>query len=98
MFPDEIKHPGFTWPAPAVGKKTTSWAPKSDERDRIDFIYHSESERLHAARAWIVGPKACFIGEEKADDPGQDVFLAADLPWPSDHKGVLVEFEISEGK
>lgn len=91
IYPDEVKHPGFTWPAPAFGKKTTSWAPKSDERDRIDFIYHSPE--LRPVQAWIVGPRACFIGERKVDDPGEDAFLCVDLPWPSDHKGVLAEFE-----
>jgi hypothetical protein len=25
------------------------------------------------------------------DDPGEDAYLAPDLPWPSDHRGVLVE-------
>ena len=93
LFPDEVKHPGFTWPATAFGKKTTSWTPKSDERDRIDFIYYSADAGLRPTQAWIVGPRTCFIGEQKADDPGEDPFLCADLPWPSDHKGVLAEFE-----
>lgn len=90
LFPDEVKHPGFTWPATAFGKKSTSWAPKSDERDRIDFIHHTAD--LRPVRAWIVGPRTCFIGGEKVDDPGEDKFLCAEMPWPSDHKGVLVEF------
>ena len=90
LFPDEVQHPGFTWPATAFGKKTTTWTPKSDERDRIDFIHASAG--LRPAQAWIVGPRTCFIGERKVDDPGADPFLCADLPWPSDHKGVLVEF------
>ena len=89
IYPDEIAHPGFSWPATAFEKKTTSWAPLSDERDRIDFIYCSDG--LHPARAWMVGPRTCFIGERKVDDPGEDPFLCADLPWPSDHKGILVE-------
>ena len=92
VFPDEVKHPGFTWPATAFGKKTTSWAPKSDERDRIDFIYCSANGNLRPVQAWLVGPRTCFIGERKVDDPSEDSFLCADLPWPSDHKGVLVEF------
>jgi hypothetical protein len=91
VFPDEVKHPGFTWPATAFGKKTTSWTPKADERDRIDFIYHSPGVR--PVHAWIVGPRTCFIGEVKVDDPGEDAFLCDELPWPSDHKAVLAEFE-----
>ncbi|HEX2747739.1 MAG TPA: endonuclease/exonuclease/phosphatase family protein [Verrucomicrobiales bacterium] len=90
VFPDETTHPGYTWPATAFEKKTTSWTPLSDERDRLDFIYASPD--LRPAHAWIVGPRTCFIGEQKVDDPGKDPFLCASLPWPSDHKGVLIEF------
>ncbi len=89
LFPDEVKHPGFTWPATAYGKKTTSWAPKSDERDRMDFIYCPPE--LRPVQGWIVGPRTCFIGENAVTDPGSDAYLCADLPWPSDHRGVLVE-------
>ena len=92
VFPDEVKHPGFSWPATAFGKKTTSWAPESDERDRIDFIYYPDGGGFKPRHAWMVGPRTCFIGERKVDDPGEDAYLAPDLPWPSDHKGVLVEF------
>ena len=93
LFPDEVKRPGFTWPATAFSKKTTSWTPKSDERDRIDFIHYSADAKLRPTNAWIVGPRTCFVGERKVEDLGEDVFLCAELPWPSDHKGVLVEFE-----
>lgn len=98
VFPDEVKHPGFTWPATAFGKKTTSWAPKSDERDRIDFIYHSAEGGLRPLNAWIVGPRTCFIGERPVEDPGEDAYLCAELPWPSDHRGVLVEFGFGVSK
>jgi endonuclease/exonuclease/phosphatase family metal-dependent hydrolase len=91
VYPEEVKNPGFSWPATAFGKKTTSWAPKSDERDRIDFIYYADGG-LKPTGAWIVGPRTCFIGERVVEDPGEDRYLASDLPWPSDHKGVLVEF------
>jgi endonuclease/exonuclease/phosphatase family metal-dependent hydrolase len=89
VFPDEVSHPGFSWPATAFGKKTTSWVPLSDERDRIDFIYASEG--LRPVHAWIVGPQTCFVGEQKVESSGEDPFLCSELPWPSDHKGVLVE-------
>jgi endonuclease/exonuclease/phosphatase (EEP) superfamily protein YafD len=91
VFPDEVKNPGFTWPATAFGKKTTTWTPKSDERDRIDFIYYSAEAGLRPVQAWLVGPRTSFIGEQKVNDPGEDPFLCVDLPWPSDHRGVLVE-------
>lgn len=92
--PDEVTHPGFTWPATAFGKPTTSWAPKADERDRMDFIYVGPGVR--ATGAWMVGPGACFVGTEKVPNPGEDVFIGADLPWPSDHKAVLAEIQAAE--
>lgn len=94
IHPDEIKFPGFTWPAIAHGKKTTSWASKVDERDRIDFVYYGTgaNKNFKPVRAWIVGPKAYFIGTEKVPNPGEDAFVCDTLPWPSDHAGVLIEF------
>ena len=44
--------------------------------------------------AWVVGPNASHIGDEKVPNPGQDAFLASELPWPSDHKGVLVALSL----
>lgn len=92
IHPNEVTHPGFTWPATAFGKKTTSWAFKADERDRIDFIYTGPG--LRATGAWMVGPTTCFVGANKVENPGWDDFLAAELAWPSDHKAVLVEVEV----
>ncbi|MDR2983012.1 MAG: endonuclease/exonuclease/phosphatase family protein [Puniceicoccales bacterium] len=94
IYPDEVAHPGFTWPAIADGKKTTSWTPKSDERDRIDFIYYATAsmKNFQVANAWVVGPKFYFINEEKTPYPGDEPFLCDDMPWPSDHNWVMAEF------
>jgi len=86
---DEVKRPGFTWPAPVPGKKSTSWANKSDERDRIDFIF---AKGLKATGAWVVGPKKTICRDEPAADPDADSILLDELPWPSDHKAVLIQF------
>jgi endonuclease/exonuclease/phosphatase family metal-dependent hydrolase len=94
VYPHEVDYPGFTWPAPAEGKTTTTWAPRADERDRIDFIYVPETG-VTTKDAWVVGPSTTFVGSDKVPNPGQDAFLASDLPWPSDHKGVLVELVLS---
>lgn len=93
VHPHELDFPGFTWPSPAFGKTTTTWAPRADERDRIDFIY-VPSDRA-SKDAWIVGPNATHVADEKVPNPGQDAFLASALPWPSDHKGVLIALELS---
>jgi endonuclease/exonuclease/phosphatase family metal-dependent hydrolase len=90
VCPDEVAQPGFTWPATAFEKPSTSWTPLSDERDRLDFIYASGG--LRATAAWIVGPRTCFVGSEKVADAGGDPYLCSELPWPSDHKAVMIEF------
>lgn len=38
LYPDVLNYPGFTFPAdnPLIPVKKLTWAPKSDERDRID--------------------------------------------------------------
>ena len=89
IFPDVVNHPGVTWPAPPFERQSTSWTRLSDERDRLDFIYASPD--LRPSQAWIVGPRTSFVGDEIVTDSGEDSFLCPDLPWPSDHKGVLVE-------
>lgn len=91
LFPDPVTHPGATWPAPAWKRESTSWAPKVDERDRIDFIYHN-GQGVKPSRAWIVGSPQYYVYNELAAPKTQDSFALSKLPWPSDHKGVLVDF------
>lgn len=91
VHPDPVACPGFTWPAPATGKKSTSWAPKSDERDRIDFVF---AKGLRARAAWVVGPAAAYVRDQLQECPDKELVRHSDLPWPSDHKAVLVEYEI----
>lgn len=42
VFPDELKHPGFTYPCynPVADMKMLTWAPQADERERIDSVYY----------------------------------------------------------
>jgi endonuclease/exonuclease/phosphatase family metal-dependent hydrolase len=93
LFPDPVTHPGATWPAPAWKRDSTSWAPKVDERDRIDFIYHN-GQGVKAGRAWIVGSPKYYVYNELAEPKTADSFALTKLPWPSDHKGLLVDFTV----
>jgi len=52
VYPDAVTHPGATWPSEATGWGNTGWAPKADERDRIDFVYHNSG--LTATYAGLV--------------------------------------------
>jgi hypothetical protein len=92
LFPDPLANPGLTWPAPAFGTESTSWAPLADERDRIDYILF-RSGTLRPTAGAVVGPRGTFAYGELAEDTSSDRFVADELPWPSDHKGVLIEFE-----
>jgi len=95
VYPDEVNYPGITWPAyPAGYKKTVSWTPKADERDRIDFIFY-KGKNLNAADAFLVGSKVSYVKGQKVNmDSFKDRWLYDDDPWPSDHFGVLVKFEL----
>lgn len=91
LYPNPVTHPGATWPSEAFGRGSTSWAPKVDERDRIDFVYHN-SQGLRPTHAWIVGSRKYYVYNELAAPKTEDPFALTELPWPSDHKGVLVDF------
>jgi len=94
VYPDEVLNPGITWPSFATGEGNTSWTPKSDDRDRIDFIFY-KGEGVEAIDAAVVGPKSAYAKSVlTSDNNGNDQFLADTLPWPSDHKGVFATLTI----
>ena len=91
LYPNPVTHPGATWPSPAWQKESTSWAPKVDERDRIDFIYHNGGG-LEPKQAWIVGSREYFVRNERATPSTADPFALTKIAWPSDHKALMVDF------
>lgn len=95
VYPDEVLNPGITWPAIATGAGNTSWAPLSDERDRIDYIFY-KGTGITATAASLVGPKACYVKSvATTEGNGEDVFEASTMPWPSDHKAVTATINFS---
>ncbi len=99
LYPNPVTHPGATWPSPAAGQGSTSWAPEVDERDRIDFVYYRAAQRkkaLKATAAAIAGPRKYFVYNIPKDPKSKDPFVLTNHPWPSDHKGVLVDFQVVE--
>ncbi|GIT78752.1 hypothetical protein LLS1_04210 [Leifsonia sp. LS1] len=94
--PDPVKNPGFTWPAgnPNVSVNSLTWAPKADERDRIDYVFYAPSSRLELASAAVVGPRATIVRSQRVDDDSDDVIVTPDAVWPSDHKAVLSRFRV----
>ena len=88
FYPDEITHPGFTWPSYAHEKESTSWAPLADERDRVDYIFFKSSD-IEIEDVFIVGPKESYVYDKlEIANTSNEKFMVSDLPWPSDHKAV----------
>jgi exonuclease III len=88
FYPNEITNPGFTWPSYAAIEKSTSWAPLADERDRVDFILFKGSG-VKIKDVSIVGPKESYVYNKLVTlNTDKEKFMASNLPWPSDHKGV----------
>lgn len=98
VYPDPVRNPGFTWPAKAYGKETTSWTPLADERDRIDFIYY-KGDQIRTKEAHLVGPKATFAYNKlTTSNTENESFLMSDLDWPSDHRAVMCVLEVESDK
>ena len=69
-----------------------TWAPEADERDRIDFIYYIPAASWKVKDAVIVGPKSSIVRSQRVDEKSQDSFSIPTGVWPTDHKGVLINF------
>jgi len=95
VYPDEVLNPGITWPAIATGAASTSWAPLSDERDRIDYIFY-KGAGVTATAASIVGPPGSYVRNVATTTGNEnDIFEASTMPWPSDHKAVTATINVS---
>jgi endonuclease/exonuclease/phosphatase family metal-dependent hydrolase len=78
LRPDEIADRGETW-------TPGSPAPQIDPgevHDRIDFVYYTGAN--------VVANSALVLGYD-ANDPNTDIGIQ---PYPSDHRSVVVEFDI----
>ncbi|NDV57404.1 endonuclease/exonuclease/phosphatase family protein [Bacteroides sp. 519] len=97
MYPNPVTHPGYTYPADCKGApiKRLTWAPESDERERIDLIFYYPSEGMKLKDAAIYGPKGCIRNSERVQETSEDKFIEPIDIWPTDHKGVLTVFEVS---
>ena len=96
LHPDVLRFPGFTYPSynADVPSEKITWAPKADERDRIDFIFY-KGKGLKAVSAKVFGPDSCVCrSKPQADLPGEPVVKPLGV-WPTDHKGVIVEMDLN---
>ena len=82
LFPDPHSHPGHTWtPVPGKGAGGGDTA-EHEVHDRIDFVYGSG--------AGLVPIETVVIGEHHDH---ADIVVS---PFPSDHRGVKVIYEIGQ--
>ncbi|PCH73714.1 MAG: endonuclease [Flavobacteriaceae bacterium] len=97
QYPNPLTHPGFTYPAdnPLVPMSKLAWSPKADDRDRIDFVFYLPNEQLTLKKVKILGPKGDVSYGKRVLEETSDVFIAPLSVWPTDHKAVWVEFELS---
>ncbi len=94
-YPDVLKYPGFTFPSdnPLMETRRLTWAPKADERDRIDYIFYYPNPKLKLKDAVIFGPSKSIVRNERVEETSSDKFIEPQGVWPTDHKGVLVTFK-----
>jgi hypothetical protein len=97
MHPDPVRTPGFTWPSdnPAADVGQLTWAPKADERDRIDFVFYHPDRRIKLLDSVIVGPSSTIVRNKRVEEAGRDEFWEPTWTWPTDHKAVLSTFRIT---
>lgn len=96
VHPNVLDYPGFTFPAdnPLIKVEKLTWAPKSDERDRIDYIFYYPHPAVKLKDAVIFGPQGSILKSQRVKETSKDKFLLPEGVWPTDHKGLLVTFEI----
>lgn len=96
MYPDVVNYPGFTFPSDNKHAELSklSWAPESDERDRIDFIYYFPLKDISLKESVVVGPSKSVYDGQRKEETGMDKFLLPVDPWPTDHKGLFSIFVI----
>lgn len=95
LFPDVLVHPGFTYPCfnPAADIHKLTWAPKADERERIDFIYY-KGQNLQAKDVKLFGPDSSVARLKPIKDTPADPVILPLGVWPTDHKGLLMRFRL----
>ena len=83
-YPDVLAHPGFTFPSdnPDVPVSKLAWAPKADERDRIDYIFYAPSPRLRLKNIRLFGPEAALPLTGARPTPLTTALSARSAPGP----------------
>lgn len=97
IYPDPLTHPGYTYPSSneAVAINRLSWAPRADERERIDYVFYVPHSRLQLNSVDIIGPQRDIVRGERVDTPWSRRDVTPPLAtWPSDHRAVVARFTL----
>jgi endonuclease/exonuclease/phosphatase family metal-dependent hydrolase len=96
MYPNPVSYPGFTYPSANKDMpiEKLTWAPKTDERERIDFIYYFPNSKLNLKDSYVHGPRGTVVRSKEEELQNLEKHLEPKDIWPSDHKGVVSIFEI----
>lgn len=95
-YPDVLEYPGFTFPAdnPQISVDKLTWAPKADERERIDYVFYHPHPALELKDVVIFGPEGSIVKGKREKEVSKDRFLLPSGVWPTDHKGILATFDL----
>ncbi len=96
VHPEVLSYPGITYPAhnPDYPDEKITWAPKADERERIDYVCYQGS-RLKPVEAKIFGPVESVAHARMTKENSKDEYILPLGVWPTDHKGVWVKFLVT---
>ena len=96
VYPDPMRNPGITYPSdvPSLPADKICWAPKADDRDRIDFLFGSAG--VEPVEAFLLGPRTSMCRSVRVKETDSDSIADVSDKWFSDHKGVMVKFVVSD--
>lgn len=96
VHPDPLTHPGFTYPADnaAVQPSRLTWAPRADERERIDYLF-VKGEGISVSEAKVFGPQGCIVYNQRHRGTSTEPRIEPLGVWPTDHKGVWAKIKVT---
>ena len=95
FYPNPVDNPGITFPDDNPGKEVEklTWTPKSDERERIDYIFYLPQKGLSLKDVVLFGHEGSIAYNQRVPNETKDKFILPLGVWPTDHKGLLATFE-----
>lgn len=95
-YPNSITHPGITFPVynPKVDFKKLVWAPESDDRDRIDYIFYYPNPEIKLKKIKMIGPQESIAFGKVIKEKTKDPLILPKGIWPTDHRAIFAIFRL----